>query len=180
MHTGFIAQEVEKAAIDAAYVFDGVHIPAHADDNYSLSYSQFVVPLVKAVQEQQVMINNLQSEIATLKGGAQRGNETGQGMNETTSQIDLANNNSAILYQNEPNPFDGATTIRYFLPENFAGSAFVAFYDMYGKEVNKLELREKGFGKIEANTSNLAAGIYSYSIVMDGKTIDTKKMVCNK
>jgi uncharacterized coiled-coil protein SlyX len=37
-------------------------------DIYSLSYAQFVVPLVKAVQEQQKMIEQLQSEVEYLKG----------------------------------------------------------------------------------------------------------------
>ena len=49
--TGFIAQEVEAAARASNYEFSGVH---RADDEvglYSLSYSQFTVPLVKAVQE---------------------------------------------------------------------------------------------------------------------------------
>jgi hypothetical protein len=67
--------------------------------------------------------------------------------------------------------------IRYYIPENVTGSVSVVFYDMYGKEVNKLEVRERGFGKIEANTQNLASGIYSYSIIVDGKSIDTKKMM---
>jgi hypothetical protein len=52
--------------------------------------------------------------------------------------------------------------------------------DMYGNEVKKLAITEKGFGKIEANTEKLANGIYSYSLVVSGKIIDTKKMVKNK
>jgi len=56
LHTGFIAQEVEKAAKASGYDFDGVHHPANEHDPYSLAYGEFVVPLVKAVQEQQNMI----------------------------------------------------------------------------------------------------------------------------
>ncbi len=51
IHTGFIAQEVEQAAQELGFVFDGVHAPTNKNDNYSVAYSQFVVPLVKAVQE---------------------------------------------------------------------------------------------------------------------------------
>lgn len=65
--TGFIAQEVEKAAQEAGYNFNGVHKPETENDNYSVSYSLFVVPLVKAVQEQQNMIGNLQAENETLR-----------------------------------------------------------------------------------------------------------------
>lgn len=55
--SGFIAQEVEKAAQQSAYDFDGVIKPAHDKDYYRLAYGEFVVPLVKAVQEQQAIID---------------------------------------------------------------------------------------------------------------------------
>ena len=65
--SGFIAQEVEQAMKDCGYDFDGLHRPANEQDNYSLAYSQFVVPLVKAVQEQQRQIRQMSEEIKTLK-----------------------------------------------------------------------------------------------------------------
>ena len=57
--TGFIAQEVAMLAEEIGYQFSGVHQASDAVGMYSLSYAQFVVPLVKAVQEQQEMIQNL-------------------------------------------------------------------------------------------------------------------------
>jgi hypothetical protein len=50
IYSGFLAQEVEKAAKSIGYSFSGV---VHANDEspYSLRYAEFVVPLVKAVQE---------------------------------------------------------------------------------------------------------------------------------
>ena len=65
--TGLIAQEVEIAALDVGYDFDGVVKPQHEEDHYKLSYSSFVVPLIKAIQEQQAMIEALQKEIEILK-----------------------------------------------------------------------------------------------------------------
>ncbi|MCB0710022.1 MAG: hypothetical protein KDC15_11600, partial [Chitinophagaceae bacterium] len=65
-HSGFIAQEVEKVANETGYDFDGVIMPKTGKDAYGLSYSQFVVPLVKAVQEQQQMIEKQQKLIDTL------------------------------------------------------------------------------------------------------------------
>lgn len=85
----------------------------------------------------------------------------------------------AVLYQNEPNPFDGSTVIRYFIPEVSKGTAYIAFYDMYGKELKKIEITTKGFGKIDANTDNLASGIYTYSIIVNDVVIDSKKMMRN-
>ncbi|HEX6180634.1 MAG TPA: tail fiber domain-containing protein, partial [Chitinophagaceae bacterium] len=65
--SGFLAQEVEKAAKDANYNFHGITKPQNADGLYSLSYGDFVVPLVKAVQEQQAMIEKLQKKIEELE-----------------------------------------------------------------------------------------------------------------
>lgn len=64
--TGFIGQEVRAAAQQVDYNFNGISIPEEKTDNYGLSYSLFVVPLVKAVQEQQKMIQLLQKQIQEL------------------------------------------------------------------------------------------------------------------
>ncbi|MBK9983728.1 MAG: tail fiber domain-containing protein [Saprospiraceae bacterium] len=58
-HTGFLAQEVENAAKSIDYDFSGVDAPQNDHDLYGLRYAVFVVPLVKAVQEQQTMIDEL-------------------------------------------------------------------------------------------------------------------------
>ncbi|MBS1607429.1 MAG: tail fiber domain-containing protein [Bacteroidetes bacterium] len=65
--TGFIAQEVEKAAIEAGFNFSGIIKPQTAKDHYGLSYESFVVPLVKAIQEQQKQIDDLKKENEELK-----------------------------------------------------------------------------------------------------------------
>lgn len=49
--TGFIAQEVAKASADIGYDFNGVDKPENNDGLYGIRYSEFVMPLVKAVQE---------------------------------------------------------------------------------------------------------------------------------
>ena len=65
--SGFIAQEVEQAAKSAGYDFSGYTVPQNAQSLYSLSYEQFVVPLVKAVQEQQIIIKTQQKQILDLE-----------------------------------------------------------------------------------------------------------------
>ncbi len=67
IHTGFIAQEVEAAADSVDYEFSGVGTPENENSIYTLSYSEFVVPLVKAVQEQQDLINALQEKNEQLE-----------------------------------------------------------------------------------------------------------------
>lgn len=65
--TGFIAQEVEAAAAQSGFDFSGVSKPANEKDIYGLRYADFVVPIVKAVQEQQETIENLQQQYLKLQ-----------------------------------------------------------------------------------------------------------------
>lgn len=65
--TGFIAQEVEKVAKALGYDFSGVDTPTNDSALYGIRYSEFVMPLVKAVQEQQQMIEVLQNENEAYK-----------------------------------------------------------------------------------------------------------------
>jgi hypothetical protein len=74
VYTGFIAQEVEAAAKKLNYDFSGVDKPQSKDGVYGLRYGDFVVPLVKAVQELSKMndakdakIINLEARLAKLE-----------------------------------------------------------------------------------------------------------------
>jgi len=75
--TGFIAQEVAAVAKKLGYDFDGVKVPATDKQYYSLSYASFVVPLVKAIQEQQQSIKDLEKKNELL----QQQNELAQQQN---------------------------------------------------------------------------------------------------
>jgi trimeric autotransporter adhesin len=65
-YTGFIAQEVEAAAKKIGFDFSGVDKPKNANDQYGLRYAEFVVPLVKAMQEQQAIIEAQNAKINQL------------------------------------------------------------------------------------------------------------------
>ncbi|MES2678237.1 MAG: tail fiber domain-containing protein [Bacteroidota bacterium] len=164
--TGFIAQEVEKAAKDAGFDFNGVNKPQNSDDHYSLSYAQFVVPLVKAVQEQQKMIEDLQKTIVDL--------------NKTQSAVTGINQAEMLsqgfsMDQNQPNPFTHETTVKYTLPKEIS-SAYMGIYDLSGKQVTTLPLNTKE-NAVRFTSEKLAAGIYIYTIVADGKALDSKRMI---
>ena len=67
LQTGFIAQEVEETARKIGFEFNGIRAPKHDKDLYSVQYASFVVPLVKAVQEQQEIIENQGIKIQLLE-----------------------------------------------------------------------------------------------------------------
>jgi hypothetical protein len=67
VQSGFIAQEVALVCKALGYDFSGVDAPKNNGDFYGLRYAEFVVPLVKAVQEQNAMLELQAIEIAMLK-----------------------------------------------------------------------------------------------------------------
>jgi photosystem II stability/assembly factor-like uncharacterized protein len=85
------------------------------------------------------------------------------------------------LSQNYPNPFNPTTTISFALPK--PGNVSLKVYDMVGREVMTLFNNQQlnaGVTRYLFNGSNLASGIYFYSLVVDNNLISTKKMVLVK
>ncbi|MEO1655296.1 MAG: hypothetical protein AAFU64_17255 [Bacteroidota bacterium] len=50
-------------------------------------------------------------------------------------------------------------------------------YLVVGKEQHRELIDQSGEGSIEVSLQGLATGIYLYSLVIDGKLIDTKRML---
>jgi hypothetical protein len=66
VYSGFLAQDVEAIAKKIGYNFSGIDSPKNENDSYGLRYGDFVVPLVKAVQEQQAIIEEMKIQNAKL------------------------------------------------------------------------------------------------------------------
>lgn len=85
----------------------------------------------------------------------------------------------AKLWQNMPNPTNGNTVIRYELPANCKGK--IVFTSGNGQTVKVYNLpMHAGIGEIEVYGQSFNAGVYSYSLVVNGRSVDTKRMVLNK
>lgn len=106
VYTGFVAQDVEKVAKDLNYNFSGVDAAKSSKDLYGLRYSEFVVPLVKAVQELSKMNDDKDHVINDLKTRLER-LETAMNMqsSQAGNQGKAISINDASLEQNRPNPF---------------------------------------------------------------------------
>ena len=83
------------------------------------------------------------------------------------------------LEQNYPNPFNPATTIKFSIPEQ--SRVTLKIYDVLGREVRTLvnEVRNAGSHEVNFDASNLASGMYIYSIEA-GEFISSKKMILLK
>ena len=185
LYTGLVAQDVEAAAKKIKYNFSGLYIPQNSKDTYGLSYVDFVVPLIKAVQQLTASNDSLQNQITDLQNQlneirAQVASLASLGTinkeNITTTSIQLS---SARLEQNAPNPFNQSTQISYYVPQT-AGNAMIMVTDINGRNIKSIQLGAMGSGQISLQTSQLMSGTYTYSLYVDGNLIDTKKMILAK
>ena len=80
----------------------------------------------------------------------------------------------AYIEDNFPDPFIDKTTVNYYLPEDMQGKIIV--YDMFGRVVGQYIL-ETGEKTLEMNSEKLVPGVYTYSLVVNDKQIDVKKMI---
>lgn len=79
------------------------------------------------------------------------------------------------LDQNVPNPYRSSTTIPYFLPAN-TSKAKIIITDSEGKMIETIEVKGEGDGSVEVQLEQSTTGIYYYSLEVNGKLVETKKM----
>jgi hypothetical protein len=168
VYNGFIAQEVEAAAAKLNYNFSGVDKPQTKDGLYGLRYGDFVVPLVKAVQELSQKVEKLEAALA----------EKNSGTASTLSSANVAINN-ASLEQNIPNPFNHSTTINFTLPQKYF-SAKILITDKSGKTLKEVNVSGSGKSSLNIDASTLSSGTYQYSLYVDGKLISSKQMILTR
>jgi len=168
LYTGFAAQDVEKAAKELNYDFSGVDAAKNSKDLYGLRYSDFVVPLVKAVQELSQKVEKLEAALAE-KNSSDLSSASSKNVTIT----------DASLGQNAPNPFTHGTSINYTVPQKFS-SAQIIIYDNNGRTIKQVNISAAGKGTINVDASILSAGKYSYSLIVDGNPISSKQMILTK
>lgn len=197
LQTGFIAQEVEKAAKDLGIEFSGVDVPKNDQDLYGLRYAEFVVPLVKGMQEQQgqisgqqqiineqskeieaqkELINHLMSRLDQIEQviGNKENNENGSSF---AGEPGISGGAGARLFQNTPNPFDRTTTITYDL--DAPGSVRLAIYNEMGMPVEVLvdTYQEKGKHSVRWDATDHMEGVYIYQLTQNEKVLSRRMML---
>ena len=85
----------------------------------------------------------------------------------------------ASLSQNAPNPFVDATAVRMVIPEAVT-DAMLCIYDMSGKQIRRTEIHDRGEVTVSVTAEGLTAGMYLYSLIADGKLVNTRKMILTK
>lgn len=159
---GLVAEEVEAAVPEAVRTLD--------DGKKGIYYSDLVVVLIDAVNELNAKVQELEAQLGTSASAPAYAPQS----NASVETNNADSKSSEFLLQNRPNPFDTETAIDYSLPEN-AGEAALCVYDLQGKQIKKYELQDNN-GTVVLDASELGAGMYLYSLIVDGKNIATRRM----
>ena len=152
-HYGLLAQELQ--AIYPELVKEG------QDGYLGVNYMELIPILIRSIQE-------LKQELDERDASQTRG---------TTSVPEVADSRN-ILYQNTPNPYKERTVIRFKLADDVQGAS-ICIFDMQGKTVKEIPVTASNTS-VTINGYELGAGLYLYSLVINGQEIDTKKMIISK
>jgi hypothetical protein len=133
----------------------------------AVNYTELIPLMVKALQElnkKTEEIEELRNELADLKQLVSKLSSV-QGVNTYLS--------SAQLSEVSPNPVKSIGIIQYAIPEG-STKAQLLITDALGRSIRQFTLSTSGV--INMDVSALASGVYNYSLIVDNKTIVTKKM----
>lgn len=159
-HFGLIAQDLQK--IYPELVYEG-------DDGYlGVDYIGIVPLLIQSIKDLKAEVDGLKSANIATEKSAQEGVSISPGEVST-----------AVLYQNTPNPFDSQTTIRFEIPESVQ-NAQLHLCNMTGTLLKTLQINQRGVGDVIINGNEFNPGMYLYSLVCDGRIVDTKQMLLTK
>jgi len=178
-HTGLLAQELQKVAPELVSEFEHIE---YVDDEKTeiLSKENFLqieesaikYMLINAIKDQQNLIEIQNERISQLEEVI---STTGSSDGTNRTALILSNYDLAELEQNIPNPFSGSTTINYIVPSD-AQNAQISVFGTNGQLLKTLVINHVGAGALDINAQDLPSGTYSYQLIVDGRSIDSKKM----
>ncbi|HSZ35055.1 MAG TPA: tail fiber domain-containing protein, partial [Puia sp.] len=175
VYSGFIAQEVEQAAKQINYDFSGLAKPQNGQDIYKLSYDDFIPSLIVSVKQ----LNDSDKKTTNVLTDLQNQIDSIQKEIDGLKNANLAVSDAPALYQNKPNPFNSSTIISYYIPAK-TKSAQLKIMNISGKTVKLFSIQNTGPGEVTFNSVSLGSEMYFYSLIIDGKTVITKKMILEK
>ncbi len=142
-------------------------------DFKAVNYTELIPVLIKGMQEQQTVIEQLQQEIEQLQKLVQQISDT-----RTPATKNAGSLNDAYLLQNAPNPFSQNTIVRFYLPSSVK-QAKLELFTVSGQRVKSYNV-SSGMTSISIDGGALPAGDYFYQLFADGKKVDTKTLTITK
>lgn len=174
---GFIAQEVEN--LFPNLVKNNLHPTFDEKSRSDITYKSInyvsLIPVITHVLQEEIKKNEkLQLEVNNLKQTI----EGMSGANNTNKLGTSADNMKSvgILYQNAPNPFKENTSIDYLVSTE-AKQAKILVFNMNGTLLKTYELKAFGRSSLTIAGNEFNPGMFIYSLIVDGKEIDSKRMI---
>lgn len=189
---GLLAQQLDTVL---PQFVKNIHYPGETDTSGNYIYDTLnfkaidytaLIPILFAHAKQQYLINDsLRNQLDTLQQIVNNCcNLRQQGENGSSSKnkysVALSNLDFIVLNQNEPNPFNDQTTIKWSIPESSKKDVLDAklmFFDKNGSVLKVIKIEDTGTGELLVFANNLSNGMYNYSLYVNGKVIDTKRMI---
>ncbi|PSR04101.1 MAG: hypothetical protein BRD49_06070, partial [Bacteroidetes bacterium SW_10_40_5] len=130
------------------------------------------------LKERVDQLSNQVNQLAEQVNGEQRSfkKQEGEPLNQKTVTLSGEEANQAMLLQNRPNPYSNETVIPYYLPED-AQNANMLITNTQGQLLKRIPLEQTGKGELTLRTQNLKAGQYQYTLIVNGRKVQTRKMV---
>jgi hypothetical protein len=165
---GFIAQDLETVLPEAVKI--------DSSGFYAVNISALIPVLVESIKELSFKQDSLTRVITACCRNGNGKKSIGNVQGENEAGFSLENQEGAVLYQNIPNPFNQQTSIKYQLP-NLYSEASIMIFDLQGKMIKSYPLTQSGSGSLIINGFELHPGMFVYSLLVDGKLVDTKRMI---
>lgn len=189
IHYGVMAQELEEILPDlvtqaerpAEYDSLGNMI-SQAVQFKAVNYMELIPILIAGFKEQQTQIQSLQEQIngCCAANGTGAPSPAGMQLNnapEYQQSVKLTNVDKPMLGFASPNPNKGEVFVDYYIPEGTNGTSEMLFTDAQGRPVQTVRINSNGNGRLNIDTTSLAAGQYQYTLIVDGEIIATRKMI---
>jgi len=188
---GLIAQELEKVYPELVEEVEGYKavnyiglIPVlieglKAQDKRMISQEEKLIVQEELLLNQQETIDNLQAELGEIKqmlAFLGLGDEV-EGANLADTEADENQAIESRLYQNKPNPFDDKTDLPYFLAKGSLSPEIVVSELLSGKVIGRYPIEGYGYGRIQLSAGDIPAGVYIYSLYVQGVEVDSRRMV---
>lgn len=159
-----------------------------AKKHYSISAEDFMKAFPELVHEAKngeqyidykELVNILLQAVNELKSEVKEVRAQSAHYSRKLTGIELPLNERFTLKQNNPNPWTISTEIAMYIPEK-TSKAFLNIYDLTGKEVKSIPVDGREQVTVSLKSYDFAPGIYIYTLLADGKVMDSKRMILTK